>query len=153
LTFNSLHLRDLSSSCDSSVGSIAQSSISRRRAFEFATPPVLVAHLPRHPSKQAFHLLLAALVMASASEHDIMETGELEDDLFGSGSEDGAVETKVRELSDRELDSGDDEDRDDRAPENADAEEVDYDSGRDARVLDSTVWRHPLPKPFDEEVD
>lgn len=82
-----------------------------------------------------------------------METGELEDDLFGSGSEDGVVETKVRELSDKELDSGDDEDRDDRAPESADAEEVDYDSGRDARVLDSTVWRHPLPKPFDGEVD
>lgn len=69
------------------------------------------------------------------------------DDLFGGGSEDGE---NVRELSDRDLDSGDDEDRNDRAPK-ADAEEMDYDT-RDARVLDSTVWRHPVPKPADGEV-
>lgn len=71
-------------------------------------------------------------------------------DLFGSGSEDEEV-TKVL-LSDRELDSGDDEDRDDRTPQEADDEEIDYDAGRDARVLDATVWRHPLPKPADGEV-
>lgn len=70
------------------------------------------------------------------------------DDLFG-GSED---EEQVRELSDRELDSGDDEDRDDRAAPKADAEEMDYDTMRDARILDSTVWRHPVPNPADGEV-
>jgi RNA polymerase-associated protein LEO1 len=87
--------------------------------------------------------------MASASEDDLVDNaGEGDDDLFGS--EDGSEE-KVRELSDRELDSGDDEDRNDRAPPKADAEEMDYDT-RDARILDSTVWRHPLPKPADGEV-
>lgn len=87
--------------------------------------------------------------MASASEDDVMDNaGEGDDDLFGS--EDGSAE-KVRELSDRELDSGDDEDRNERAPPKAEAEEMDYDT-RDARILDSTVWRHPLPKPADGEV-
>ena len=80
-----------------------------------------------------------------------MDYADDAEDLFGSDSEAGAVK-KVRELSDRELDSGDDEDRDDRAPQEAEDEEIDYDSGRDARVLDATVWRHPLPKPADGEV-
>lgn len=88
--------------------------------------------------------------MASASEDDVMEdAGDLDDDLFGSEAEN--PDAGVRGLSDRELDSGDDEDRNDRAPER-DAEEIDHDSQRNARVLDSTVWRHPLPKPSDGEV-
>jgi len=73
-----------------------------------------------------------------------------DDDLFGS--DDGEEETRVRELSDRELDSGDDEGRSDRAPKKADAEEVDYDTGREARVLDSDIQRHALPKPIGGEV-
>jgi len=88
--------------------------------------------------------------MSSASEDDVMDTaGGLEDDLFGS--DDGDGETKIRELSDRELDSGDDEGRSDRAPEK-ETEEIDYESGRDARVLDQTIWRHPVPKPIGGEV-
>lgn len=73
--------------------------------------------------------------------------GDMDDDLFGS--EDGGA--KVRELSDRELDSGDDENRFDRVHEKAGEAEVDY-SGREARILGTTVWRHPLPNPADGEV-
>jgi RNA polymerase-associated protein LEO1 len=96
--------------------------------------------------------------MVFASEDDFMDdfghgeaTGGAEvegDNLFGS--EDESVD-KVRGLGDRELDSGNDEDLIDRAPPKAEAEEMDYDT-RDARVLDSTVWRHPLPQPADGEV-
>jgi len=87
--------------------------------------------------------------MASSSDDDVMNTaGDADDDLFGS--EDGAE--KVRELSDRELDSGDDEDRNDRGPEKIDAEEIDYESGWKARILTQRVFRHALPNPADEEV-
>ena len=87
--------------------------------------------------------------MASASEDDVIDNGgEGDDDLFGS--EDGSAE-KVRELSDRELDSGVDEDRNDRALPTAEGDEVDYVT-KEAQVLDSTVWRHPLPNPADGEV-
>lgn len=72
-----------------------------------------------------------------------------EDDLFGGDDDDDTTMEKTRELSDRELDSGDDEGRNDRAPQE---EEVDYEGGRDARVLESTIFRHPLPKPTDGEV-
>jgi RNA polymerase-associated protein LEO1 len=92
--------------------------------------------------------------MASSSEADMMDNtaeGEVDDDLFGSEDQSDAPAERVRELSDRELDSGDDEDRDDRAPPKPEAEEIDY-GGRDARILDSTVWRHLLPKPSDGEV-
>jgi len=87
--------------------------------------------------------------MASESEDDVIGNSGAEDDLFGS--EAGDEGNKVRELSDRELDSGDDEDRNDRAPEKEDAEEQDHDPGRDARILDASIWRHPLPKPVDGE--
>jgi RNA polymerase-associated protein LEO1 len=87
--------------------------------------------------------------MASASEDDIMDTaGDLDDDLFGS--DEGGE--KVQELSDRELDSSDDEDRYDRARERDDAEGVDTVSGRNVRVLPQTLYRHPLPNPSDGEV-
>lgn len=87
--------------------------------------------------------------MASSEEDDVMqEVADGDEDLFG-GDADDVPEEKTRELSDRELDSGDDEDRNDRAPVE---EEVDYEGGRDARVLESTIWRHPLPKPTDGEV-
>jgi RNA polymerase-associated protein LEO1 len=87
--------------------------------------------------------------MASSSEDDVMDTADLEDDLFGDDDEEPTE--KVRELSDRELDSGDDEERNDRAPRN-EAEEVDFESGREAQVQESTIWRHPVPKPVDGEV-
>ncbi|PBP18655.1 hypothetical protein BUE80_DR010550 [Diplocarpon rosae] len=89
--------------------------------------------------------------MPSASEDDIMgSTAELEDDLFGDDDDENEPVSKARELSDHELDSGDDEERMDRAPR-AEAEEVDLEDSRDARVLETTVWRHPIPKPADGE--
>jgi len=88
--------------------------------------------------------------MSSVSGDEVIDDAGLEDDLFGDESGDEAEQpTKARELSDEELDSGDDEGRSDREPER---EEIDYVSGRDARVLDQTIWRHPLPKPADGEV-
>jgi RNA polymerase-associated protein LEO1 len=87
--------------------------------------------------------------MASASDEDIMDnTSNADDDLFGS--EDGGE--KVRELSDRELDSGDDENRYDRAPQEAEGEEVDYVSGVDQAVYHQIIYRHALPNPADGEV-
>ena len=66
--------------------------------------------------------------MASSEEDDVMDNAaDLEDDLLGDDDEE-PIE-KVRELSDRELDSGDDEERNDRAPRD-DAEEIDYADGR-----------------------
>ncbi|PMD48507.1 hypothetical protein L207DRAFT_627227 [Hyaloscypha variabilis F] len=89
--------------------------------------------------------------MASSEEDDVMEnSADLEDDLFGDDDEEPTE--KVRELSDRELDSGDDEERNDRAPRD-DAEEVDYGDGRDVQIQESTVWRHPIPKPVDGELN
>jgi RNA polymerase-associated protein LEO1 len=89
--------------------------------------------------------------MASSEEEDVMDNAaELEDDLFGDDDEEEPAEM-VRELSDRELDSGDDEERNDRAPRD-DAEEIDYGDGRDVQIQESTVWRHPVPKPVDGEV-
>lgn len=87
--------------------------------------------------------------MSSSDDEIIDPVADGEDDLFGS--EDEAPAEKARELSDRELDSADDEDRYDRAHK-LDAAEPDNDGGRDARIQDSTVWRHPLPKPADGEV-
>jgi RNA polymerase-associated protein LEO1 len=84
--------------------------------------------------------------MASSEDEVLGSPGGLEDDLFGSDDE---APEKIRELSDRELDSGDDENRDDRAPKpEVEAEQEE----RDANILDSTIWRHPLPKPADGEV-
>jgi hypothetical protein len=102
-----------------------------------------------HEYRYSLQTLPEPAIMASASEDDVMGmAGDMDDDLFGS--EDGGA--KVRELSDRELDSGDDENRYDRVNEKPDEEEIDYNSGREARILGTTVWRHPLPNPADGEV-
>ncbi|KAG4442751.1 hypothetical protein IFR05_001768 [Cadophora sp. M221] len=88
--------------------------------------------------------------MASESEDDVMDAGvDADDDLFGDDDE--APADNVRELSDRELDSGDDEDRRDRAPR-AD-EDGDAGDSREAQVLETTLWRHPVPKPADGELN
>ena len=87
--------------------------------------------------------------MASASEDDLMDSaGDLGDDLFGDDGDEG-LQKEVRELSDRELDSGDDEDRKDRATKE---DSVDHANQREARIQESTLLRHPLPKPADGEV-
>ncbi|KAG4425664.1 hypothetical protein IFR04_001126 [Cadophora malorum] len=89
--------------------------------------------------------------MASDSEDDVMDAvvDDGDDDLFGDDDE--APADKARELSDRELDSGDDEDRRDRAPR-AD-EDVDINESREARIMETTLWRHPVPKPADGELN
>lgn len=73
-----------------------------------------------------------------------------DEDLFGS--DDGSAENKVHELSDRELDSGDDEGQDNRPRQKSGTEEREGSARANAAILDSTVWRHPLPRPFDREV-
>ena len=78
-----------------------------------------------------------------------MDTADLEDDLFGDDDEEPTE--NVRELSDRDLDSGDDEDRDDRGPRN-EPEEIEYGGEKEVRIQESTVYRHPVPKPQDGEV-
>ncbi|KAG9246305.1 Leo1-like protein-domain-containing protein [Calycina marina] len=85
-----------------------------------------------------------------SSEDDLRSLGG--DDLFGDESGDDAEKlAKVRELSDEDLDSGDDEERSDRAQDKEEKEEVEYGSGRNARILDASIWRHPIPKPSDGE--
>jgi RNA polymerase-associated protein LEO1 len=91
--------------------------------------------------------------MASSDEDDVINTEpELEDDLFGDDDDEQPAAEKPRELSDEELDSGDDEGRDDRAQR----EEGGYkaqDDKEQLRIEEKTLWRHPLPKPLDGEVE
>ncbi|RKF79824.1 hypothetical protein GcC1_042011 [Golovinomyces cichoracearum] len=86
------------------------------------------------------------------SENDFIDNNFDEDDgLFGDEDED--IPTRpTRELSDRELDSGDDEGRSDRAQQR-NSEEVEYEAERDARVLEATLWRHPIPNPSDGQLN
>ncbi|KAF4637427.1 hypothetical protein G7Y89_g648 [Cudoniella acicularis] len=86
----------------------------------------------------------------SSSEDDVMNAEpDVEDDLFGD-EEEAAIENP-RELSDEELDSGDDENRYDRAQKTGDAEENQAGGSQELRISENTIWRHPLPKPVDEE--
>lgn len=71
-----------------------------------------------------------------------------EDDLFGD--EDDAKSEQEHALSDRELDSGDDEDRNDRAAGrgNEMAQQIDA-HDREARIMDADFARQAVPKPTD----
>jgi RNA polymerase-associated protein LEO1 len=73
-----------------------------------------------------------------------------EDDLFGD--EDEATSKKERALSDEELDSGDDEGRNDREPAHIDGSQETDGQYREARVLESSFPRQVVPKPTDGEV-
>ncbi|CZT48148.1 related to LEO1 Extremely hydrophilic protein [Rhynchosporium secalis] len=87
--------------------------------------------------------------MPSDSEDDLIDpVVDGDDDLFGDDDE--APAENVRELSDRELDSGDDEDRRDRARGDEDG---DVGDSREARVMETTLWRHPVPKPVDGQLN
>lgn len=88
----------------------------------------------------------------SSSEDEVMnnEVEVEEDDLFGDEDEE-APANKPRELSDEELDSGDDEDRDDRERKEGTGE-ADEGQSKELRISEQTVWRHPLPNPVDNEV-
>jgi hypothetical protein len=86
-----------------------------------------------------------------ASEDPADLFGENEDDLFGD--EDDVQSEQQRALSDRELDSGDDEDRNDRAAEHIDdmGQQIGT-QDREARILDADFPRQAVPKPTDGEV-
>lgn len=113
-----------------------------------------------------------------ASDQDQLDNQLGEDDhggLFGSGSEDegsmygefkfsalfeadifasaGSIPNKRRKLGDEELDSGDDESRNDRLDDGVDEQDGEEEL-QDARthVLSSSLGRHPDPKPSDGEV-
>lgn len=78
-------------------------------------------------------------------------------DLFGEGDlfgdEDEPQSDKERALSDRELDSGDDEDRNDRAGDLMDGVDQEVDENdRQARVMDADFPRQAVPRPSDGEV-
>lgn len=83
---------------------------------------------------------------------EVEDLNDLEGDLFGDDEDGGAAAEKeqARELSDNELDSGDDEGRDDRAAEKA--EDDDGPENRTAVVQEATCIRHPVPSPSDGEV-
>ena len=90
----------------------------------------------------------------ASSDDDIMNSEPEQDDdnLFGDEEDDEEPKAqKPRELSDDELDSGDDENRDDRARKSAN-DLLGEDTTRDVRISEQAVWRHPLPKPSDDEV-
>ncbi len=86
--------------------------------------------------------------MSAEERDDFIE----EDDLFGDDDE--VQSEKERQLSDRELDSGDDEDRLDRAADRMEGLEQEVGPGdREARVMDASIPIHPVPKPSDGEVE
>ena len=90
--------------------------------------------------------------MASESPEDpadLFGDDDGEDDLFGDDDELPAK--KERALSDEELDSGDDENRSDRALKHIDGSQQVGQEDREARVMDATFPRHVVPKPTDEE--
>jgi RNA polymerase-associated protein LEO1 len=90
--------------------------------------------------------------MASESPEDpadLFGDDEGEDDLFGD--EDEVPAKRERALSDEDLDSGDDENRNDRVPEHIDGSQQVGQEDREARVMDATFPRHVVPKPTDEE--
>jgi len=89
--------------------------------------------------------------MALASDDEpIDNAADVVNDLFGDDEETGSEHE--RHLSDLELDSGDDEGRNDRAHDKMDAEEVNME-GRTALIQDSNIGRHPLPRPCDGELN
>jgi hypothetical protein len=91
-----------------------------------------------------FISFLTPYPMAPSEDEAMTPLSDGEDDLFGDDEPEVA---NVRELSDRELDSGDDEDRDDR--ERKADEEDQYE--REAQIQEIRLMRHGLPNPVDEE--
>ena len=59
---------------------------------------------------------------------------------------------RKRQLDDEELDSGDDEGRQDRVPEYDDLGEDGEQEVAEDIVLDMELGRHPIPEPSDGEV-
>jgi len=89
--------------------------------------------------------------MALASDDEpIDNAADVVNDLFGDDEETGSEHE--RHLSEPELDSSDDEGRNDRAHDKMDAKEVNME-GRTALIQDSNIGRHPLPRPCDRELN
>jgi hypothetical protein len=125
--------------------------------FHFSFDPRKTwSHSFEHQSpSQLSPLFLLPLQMAAAEDPedpaDLFGEDEDEDGLFGD--EDDIQSEHERALSDRELDSGDDEDRNDRTIEHAD--DVGQQIGihdREARILDADFPRQAVPTPTDGEV-
>jgi len=97
----------------------------------------------------------------SATPPPVDDDADLEQDidddvgLFGDGEDDDAAldaSPKVRQLDDAELDSGDDEGREDRAPRYNDyGEELQQEEVEDV-VQDIELGRHPIPESSDGEL-
>ncbi|KAI9738711.1 MAG: hypothetical protein M1834_008216 [Cirrosporium novae-zelandiae] len=86
---------------------------------------------------------------------DLFDDGNDEKDLFGddgdAGDADAPASEGLRQLDDEDLDSGDDEGRNDRQP--ATQDEMDDDGeGRSVNVMDAQINRHAVPQPSDGEL-
>lgn len=91
--------------------------------------------------------------MASSEDDVLNSEPDLEDDLFGDEDVDEEpMVQKSRQLSDDELDSGDDEDRQDRRPTQKSIYTELEGATEDVGIMEQIVYRHPLPKPSDDEV-
>lgn len=93
--------------------------------------------------------------MASNSEDEVLNNIsdiDEDDDLFGDVPDEEPETAPPRMLSDAELDSGDDEGRDDRVPEREDDDELPAEDTRNARILENDIFRHPVPRPSDGQV-
>lgn len=92
--------------------------------------------------------------MASSEDDVLNSEPDLEDDLFGDEDADEEPKAqKLRQLSDDELDSGDDEERQDRRPHQKSIYTELEEATEDVGVMEQIVYRHPLPKPSDDEVN
>jgi len=74
------------------------------------------------------------------------------DDLFGSASEDEGDGTQKRRLDDEDLDSGDDEGRQDRMDEDMDGYGEEVETQHSVTMADIELGRHPIPHGNDNEV-
>lgn len=74
------------------------------------------------------------------------------DDLFGSGSEVDGDGTQKRRLDDDDLDSGDDEGRQDRMDEDMDGYGEEVETQHSVTMADIELGRHPIPHDNNYEV-
>ncbi|KAI9845342.1 MAG: hypothetical protein M1837_004964 [Sclerophora amabilis] len=82
------------------------------------------------------------------------EEGDGKGGLFSSDSEDEGVEIQKnqRKLDDEDLDSGDDEGRNDRVDDHMDGDDGEEDQGEDSVVMELQLGRHAVPDGSDREL-
>ncbi|KAH7130657.1 Leo1-like protein-domain-containing protein [Dendryphion nanum] len=85
-------------------------------------------------------------------EENGLDDDEDDDDLFGDGGDDdeGEQPAPAKLLDDEDLDSGDDEGRNDRAPETQDA--IEEGVQETLNFMDADIARHAVPEPSDGEL-